>query len=86
MTMEASEILSQTALDTFGIGSGSSTPKRPGSLAMAVPLTPKPEDSTKLVDISSQVSALEDAEVDDPTLEEIHVSLPPLAKTPGPGG
>ena len=34
MTMEVSELLSQAALDTSGIASRSSTPKRPGSLAL----------------------------------------------------
>ena len=38
MTMEVSELLSQAALDTFGIASRSSTPKRPGSLDIATPL------------------------------------------------
>ena len=84
MTMEASELPSWAALDTSGIASGSSTPKRPGSLAMATLLPLKPEDSTKLVGTSSQVSTPEDAEMDNPTLEEIHVSLPTLADTLGP--
>ena len=66
MTMEVSEIIYWTALDTSGIGSGSSTPKRPGFLAMATLLTLKPEDSAKLVDTSSQVSAPKDMEVDNP--------------------
>ena len=64
--------------------SRSSTPKRPGSLALALPLTS--EDPTKLVDTSSQVSAPKDAEMDDPTLGEIHISLPPLVETLGPSG
>ena len=36
------------------------------------------------MDTSSQVNAPEDAEMDDPTLEEIHASVPLLVKTPGP--
>ena len=84
MAMEVSELLSQAVLDTFGIASGSSTPKRPGSLALATPLPLKLEDSAKLVDTSSQVSAPKDTEMDNPTLEEIHVSLPPLVETLGP--
>ena len=84
--MEVSELISQVALDTSGIASGSSTPKRPGFVALATPLPLKLEDSTKSVDTSSQVSTPEDAEMDDPTLEEIHVSLPPLVKTPGSSG
>ena len=83
MTMEVSELLSWAALNTSDIASGSSTPKRPGSLALATPLPLKPEDSTRL-DTSSQVRTPKDAEMDNPTLEEIHVYLPPLANTPGP--
>ena len=64
MTMEVSELLSWAALDTSGLVSGSSTPKRSGSLATAEPLTL--EDSTKLVDTSCQVSSPGDAEMDDP--------------------
>ena len=77
MTMEVSELLSWAVLDISGPASRSSTPKRPGSLVLATPLPLKLEDSAKLVDTSSQVSTPEDAEMDDPTLEEIHASLPP---------
>ena len=56
MTMEVRKLLSQAALDTSGIASRSSTPKRPGSLALATLLPLKPEDSTRLVDTSSQVN------------------------------
>ena len=78
MIMEVSELLSQAVLDTSGLASRSSTPKRLGSLALATPLPLKPEDSAKLVDTSSQVSAPEDMEMDNPMLEEIHAFLPPL--------
>ena len=74
MTMEVSELLSQTALDTSGQASGGSTPKRPVSLALASSLALKPEDSTRPVDISSQVSIPNKEEVDDPMLEGIHAS------------
>ena len=77
MTMEVSELLSWAALDTSGIGSGSSTPKGLGSLAMATLLPLKSEDFANLVDTSSKVSDPEDVEMDYPTLEKIHVS-PPL--------
>ena len=85
MTMEVSELSSQAVLDTSGLAPGSSTTKRPGSLALATPLPLKLEDSAKLVDTSSQVSALDDMEMDDFTLEEIHASLPPI-ETTGPSG
>ena len=74
MTMEVSELLSQAVLDTSSQALGSSTPKRPVSLAWASSLSLKLDNSTKPVDISSQVSIPDDAEVDDPTLEEIHAS------------
>ena len=38
MAMEVSELLSWAVLDTPGLTSGSSTPKRPGSLALAAAL------------------------------------------------
>ena len=84
MTMEVSKLLSQAALDTSGIGSGSSTPRRLASLALATLLPLKLEDSAKPVDASSQVSAPEDVEMDDPTLEKIHVSPPLWSKLWGP--
>ena len=57
MTMEVSELLSQVVLDYPGPASGSSTPKRPASLALVASLPLKPEDSAKLVDTSSQDTA-----------------------------
>ena len=86
MTMEVSELLSWAVLDTSGLASKSFTPKRPGSLALATLVPLKLEDSAKLVDTSSQVSTPEDVEMDNPTLEEIHASLPPLIKTLEPSG
>ena len=83
MTMKVSELLSWAFLDMSGLVSRSSTPKRPGSLALATPLPLRPEDSAKPVDTSSQVSIPDDVEMDDPTLEEIH-ALPSLpVKTHG---
>ena len=61
-------------LDISGQALGSSTPKRPVFLALASSLPLKPEYSAKLVDTSSQVTIPDDAEVDDPILEEIHAS------------
>ena len=84
--LEVYQLLSQAVLDTSGLASRSSTPKRPGSLALATPLPLKPEDSAKQVDTSSQVSTPEDLEMDDPMLEEINASLPPWSKTLGPSG
>ena len=50
---------------------------------MATPLPLKPEDSAKPVDTSSQVSAPDDVEMDDPTLEEIHASPSPPVEALG---
>ena len=72
-------------LDTPGLASGSSTPKRPGSLALAAVLPLKLDDSAKLVDTSSQVSTPKDVGMDDPPLEEIQPSPPPV-ETLGPSG
>ena len=75
MTMEVSELLSQAALDTSGQALGSSTPKRPVSPALGAPSSLRLEGFTKPMDTSSQVSPQasvpDDAEPDDPTLEEI---------------
>ena len=84
MTMEVSKLLFQAVLDTSGLASRSSTPKRPGSLALPSPLPLKPGASAKPVDISSQVSVPDDAEMYDPTLKEIHASPFHPVKTPGP--
>ena len=86
MTTEVSKLLSQAVQDTSGLGSGSSNPKRPGSLTLATPLPPRPEDSAKPVHTSSQVSIPDDVEMDDPTLEEIHASPSLPVETPGPSG
>ena len=85
MTMEMSECLSLAVLDTSGLASGSSIPKRPESLALATPLPPKLEDSAKPVDTSSQASTADDTEMNEPTLEEIHATPSPPVGTPGPG-
>ena len=50
MTMEVSKLLSQAVLDTSWLASGSSTPKKPRSLALATTQPLKLEDSAKPVD------------------------------------
>ena len=84
MTMEVRELLSWVALDTSGHASGSSTPKRLESVVLVTPLPPKQEDLAKPVDMSSQVSAPDDAEMEDASLEEIPATSSPTAGTPGP--
>ena len=85
MTMEVSKLLSWVALHTSGQASGSSTPKRPVFPALGAPPSLRLDGFAKPVDTSSQaflqVSIPDDAEPDDPTLEEI--SLP--VKTLGLG-
>ena len=85
MTMEVSELLSQTVLDTSGIASWKFHSKKdqaPWPWPHCYLLSQR--TSSKPMDPSSQVSTPEDMEMDDPTLEEVHVSLPPLVKTLGP--
>ena len=84
MTMEVRELLSQVALDTSGHTSGSSTPKRLEPVVLVTPLPPKQKDLARLVDTSSQVSAPDDAEMEDPSLEEIPTTSCPIARTSGP--
>ena len=84
MTMGVSELLSQAVLDTSGLASRSSTPKRPESLVSATPLPLKLGDFTKPVDTSSEVSIPDYSEMDDPTIEEIHASPSLPVKTSGP--
>ena len=71
MTMEVKEVLSWVALDTSEHTSGSSTPKRQEPVVLVTPLPTKPEDFPKPVDMSSQVSTLNDTEMEDASLEEI---------------
>ena len=78
MTMEVSELLLLAALDTSSQALGSSTLKRPVSLALGAPPFLRLEGSAKPVDTSSQASLQasipDNAEQDDLILEEI--SLP----------
>ena len=84
MTMEVSTLLSQAVLDTSGLTSGSSTPKHQGPCPwphhylLSQIILPRP------VDTSSQVNISDDADMDDPTLEEIHASPTPPFETLGP--
>ena len=53
-------------------------------MVLVTPLPPKWENLTKPVDTSSQVSAPDDAEMEDPSLEEIPVTSSLTARTSGP--
>ena len=76
MTIEVRELQSWVVLDMSGHMSTNSTPKR---LNPVVVLTPP-------VDTSSQVNALDDAEMEGASLEEILTIPLPIAETPGPSG
>ena len=76
MTMEVRELLSWVALDTSEHTSGSSTPKRQEPVVLVMPLPTKLEDFPKPVDTSSQVSAPNDAKMEDASLEEIPTPSP----------
>ena len=84
MTMEVQELLSQAGLDTSEHASGSSTMKSQQPVVLVTPLTTKPEDFPKPVDTSSQMSACDDAKMEDTSLEEIPAPSSPTAEAPGP--
>ena len=81
MTMEVRELLSWVILDMSGHVSGNSTLKRPNPLVVLTPPPHKLRDPSRLVDTSSQVNTLDDAEMAEmaeASLEEIPC---PTAKT-----
>ena len=53
-------------------------------MVLVTSLSPKPEDFSKPVDTSSQVSTPDDTEIDDPIPDEIHATSYPTARTSGP--
>ena len=53
-------------------------------MVLVMPLPPKLDDFPKPVDISSQVGALDEGDLDDPTLEEAPVTYSPTTETLGP--
>ena len=55
-------------------------------MVLVIPLPTKPKDFPKKVDTSSQVSALNDAEMEDASLEEIPAPSSPTAEAPEPHG
>ena len=84
MTMEVRELLSQEGLDMSEHASGSSTPKRWKPVVLVTPLPTKLEDFPKPVYMSSQVSTLNAAKMEDASLEEIPAPSSPTAKALGP--
>ena len=69
MTMDVRSLLCQVILDTSGHGSGNSTPKRPNPVVVLTPPPHKLKDLLKPVDASSQVSAQDDIEMAEASLE-----------------
>ena len=53
-------------------------------MVLVTPLPTKLEDFLWPVDTSSQVSTLDDADMEDASLEEIRAASSPTANTPGP--
>ena len=84
MTMEVRELLSQAVLDTSGHVSANSTPKRLNPMVILTPLPHKLGDLSSPVDTSSQLSAPDDAEMGEASLEEIPTVPLPIAETLGP--
>ena len=87
MTMEVSQLLLWVVLDNSSQALGSSTPKRPVSLALGAPPSLRLEGFSKPVDTSSQASLQasipDEAEPDDPALEEISFPLGTLGQGAG---
>ena len=74
MTMEIRSLLSHVMLDMSGHRSGNSTLRRPNPVVILTPPPCKPKELPKLVDTSSHVSALDDVEMAEASLEGV---LPP---------
>ena len=80
---EVRNLLSQVMLDTSGHVSGNSTPKRPNPVVILTPPPHKLRDLSRLVDTSSQVSALNYIKMAEASLEEVPITISPMAATPG---
>ena len=81
MTMEVRNLLSGAMLDMSGHRSGNSTPGRPNPVVILTPPPHKPKELTQLVDTSSQVSAQDDAEMAEASLEGVPTTISPIAMT-----
>ena len=86
MTTEVRELLSQVVLDTSEQVSGNPTSKRQEPMVLVTPLPTKLEDFPWPVDTSSKVSAPNDTEVEDASLEEIPAPSSHTAEALGPSG
>ena len=68
-------------LGMSGQGSKNSTPRRLNPVVILTPPPHKPKELLQLVDTSSQVSAQEDAEREEASLEGIPTTISPIATT-----
>ena len=82
MTMMVRSLLSQAMLDMPGHMSGNSTLKRPNPLVILTPPPHKLRDLSRPVDTLSQVSTPDDVKMAEASLEEVHTTISPIAKTP----
>ena len=64
-----------------GHGSGNSTLRRPNPVVILTPPPHKPKELPQLVDTSSQVSTLDDAEMVEASLEGVPTTISPIAMT-----
>ena len=71
MTMEVRSLLSQAMLDTSGHVSGNLTPKRPNPVVVLTPPPQQLREISRPVDTSSQVSAPNDIEMPEASLEKV---------------
>ena len=83
MTMEVKSLLSWVILDTSGHVSGNLTPKRPNPVVILTLPPHKLRDLSRHVDTLSQVSAPDDIEMAEASLEEVPTTISPIAMTPG---
>ena len=81
MTMKVRSLLSQTMLDMSGHGSGNLTPRRPNPVVVITPPPHKLKEHPQLVDTSSQVSTLYDAEMAEASLEGGPTTISCIATT-----
>ena len=81
MTMEVWSLLSWVMLDMPSHRSGNSTPRRPNLVVMLTLPPHKPKELPKLVDTSSQVSALDAVKMVEASLEGVPTTISPIAMT-----
>ena len=79
--MEVRSLLSRVMLDTSGHGPGNSTLRRPNPVGILTPPPHKPKELPQPVDTSSQVSALDEAEMAEVSLEGVPTTISPIAMT-----